>query len=183
VDYAAKGSTVELLGKEKVGDVDAYKIKLTPKAGNEIIYFIDANTYYVIRETRKGGGMPGGGGGGARGGQANPDATFNIDFSHYQKTPDGFVFPFTVTLGNGASMNYEKIEVNKPIDEKLYKRIIKSFTFFKFRKMNIIKTSVALLLGAISFTANGQTVDDIVKKHIDAIGGTDVILQSKDHRH
>ena len=35
--------------------------------------------------------------------------------------------------------------------------------------MNIIKTSVALLLGAISFTANGQTVDDIVKKHIDAI--------------
>jgi len=121
VDYAAKGSTVELLGKEKVGDVDAYKIKLTPKAGNEIIYFIDANTYYVIRETRKGGGMPGGGGGGARGGQVNPDATFNIDFSHYQKTPDGFVFPFTVTLGNGASMNYEKIEVNKPIDEKLYK--------------------------------------------------------------
>ena len=45
--------------------------------------------------------------------------------------------------------------------------------------MNIIKTSVALLLGAISFTANGQTVDDIVKKHIDAIGGTDVISKVK----
>src|SRR6476660_1588857 len=45
--------------------------------------------------------------------------------------------------------------------------------------MNIIKTSVALLLGVISFTANGQTVDDIVKKHIDAIGGTDVISKVK----
>src|SRR5205085_9270305 len=47
VDYAAKGSTVELLGKEKVGDKDAYKLKLTPKTGNEVIYYIDANTYYL----------------------------------------------------------------------------------------------------------------------------------------
>src|SRR5215831_11649950 len=54
VDYASKGSTVELLGKDKVGDKDAYKIKLTPKTGNEIIYYIDASTYYLLRETRKG---------------------------------------------------------------------------------------------------------------------------------
>ena len=118
VDYAAKGSTAELLGKEKIGDVDAYKIKLTPKSGNEIIYYINPTTWYIIRESRKGGAMQGAGG---RGAQGNPDGTFNIDYSNYQKTPDGFVFPFTVTLGNGASMNYEKIEVNKPIDEKLYK--------------------------------------------------------------
>jgi hypothetical protein len=31
------------------------------------------------------------------------------------------VFPYTVSFGFGGSMNYEKIEVNKPIDEKYYK--------------------------------------------------------------
>ena len=121
IDYASKGSTAELLGKEKVGENDAYKIKVTPKSGNEVIYYIDSKTWYLVRETRKGGGMMGGGGGGNRGGgQGNPDGTVNIDYSNYQKTADGFVFPFTVTLANG-SMNYEKIEVNKPIDQKLYK--------------------------------------------------------------
>jgi outer membrane lipoprotein-sorting protein len=122
VDYAAKGSTVELLGKEKIGDVEAYKIKLTPKTGNEVIYYFDPKTWYVIRETRKGG-MPGGGTGGAGrpGGQAQGDGTVNIDYSNYQKTADGYVFPMTVTFGFGGSTNYEKIDVNKPIDEKLYK--------------------------------------------------------------
>jgi len=118
VDYAAKGSTVELLGKEQVGDAEAYKIKLTPKTGNEIIYYIDAKTWYLIRETRKGGGMMGGNRGGQQG---NADQTINIDYSNYQKSADGFVFPYTVRFGQGGSMNYEKIEVNKPIDQKLYK--------------------------------------------------------------
>jgi len=119
VDYAAKGSTAELLGKEKVGEAEAYKIKLTPKAGSEILYFIDAKTWYLIRETRKGGGSPGGGGG--RPGQGSGDGTINIDYSNYQKTADGYVFPFTVSFGFGGNMNYEKIEVNKPVDDKLYK--------------------------------------------------------------
>lgn len=121
VDYAAKGSTVELLGKEKVGDKDAYKIKLTPKTGSEVIYYIDANTYYLLRETHKGGGGMPGGGGGRPAGQGNGDGTINVDYSNYQKTADGYVFPFTVSFGFGGSMNYEKIEVNKPIDAKLYK--------------------------------------------------------------
>jgi hypothetical protein len=60
-------------------------------------------------------------GGGNRGGQGNSDGTVNIDYSNYQKTADGYVFPFTVSFGFGGNMNYEKIEVNKPIDAKLYK--------------------------------------------------------------
>ncbi len=119
VDYASKGSTVELQGKEQVGDAEAYKIKLTPKTGNEVIYFIDAKTWYLIRETRKGGAMMGGGGRGGQ--QGNADQTVNIDYSNYQKNDAGFIFPYTVRFGQGGSMNYEKIEVNKPIDQKLYK--------------------------------------------------------------
>lgn len=118
VDYAAKGSKVELLGKDTVGGKECYKIKLTPASGQAITYSIDAQTYYVLRETRKGGGMMGGGGnGGARRG-GNADGEFNIDFGDYQKTADGYVFPYTIVTGSfGAKTSVEKLEVNKPVDE------------------------------------------------------------------
>lgn len=119
VDYAAKGHTAELLGKESVDGAECYKIKLTPKTGTPITYYIDAKNWYVVMETRTGGG---GFGGGQRQGGASGDNTVNIKYSNYQKTEDGYVFPFTVsTGGQGTAMTFEKIEVNKPVDAKLYK--------------------------------------------------------------
>jgi hypothetical protein len=94
-------------------------VKLTLGSGRDITYSIDQKTGYILRtKTKGGGGMRGGGGGGGR----NPDADVVNEFSDYRKTDDGFVFPYTVTtVGMGASMNMEKIEVNKPVDPKLYK--------------------------------------------------------------
>ena len=52
------------------------------------------------------------------------DAEVNINYSDYRKTPEGYVFAYTVSMGNsGNNMNYEKIEVNKAVDEKLYKPV------------------------------------------------------------
>ncbi|HEY0679438.1 MAG TPA: hypothetical protein VGD17_14230 [Chitinophagaceae bacterium] len=119
INYAAKGHTAELIGKEQVEGVDCYKIKLTPKAGSPITYFIDANSWYVIRESRTGRGGPGGGGGGGR--PQGGDGTMSISYSNFQKTDDGYLFPFTVSTGGPASFTYEKIEVNKPVDAKLFK--------------------------------------------------------------
>ena len=45
VDYAAKGTQVELVGREKVEDRDAYKLKLTMKTGDPIHVWIDAQTF------------------------------------------------------------------------------------------------------------------------------------------
>lgn len=115
VDYAAKGSKVELLGQDTVGGKTCYKLKLTFAAGNYVTYSIDAQSYYILRETRKGGGMMGGGGGGRR----DPNAEFNMDFGDYQKTPDGYIFPNTIVAGGaGAKTSVEKLEVNKPVDEE-----------------------------------------------------------------
>jgi len=136
VDFAAKGHKAELVGKESVEGVDCYKIKLTLASGREINYFFDSKTFYIVQTTFKGGGMgmgggrPGGGGGqggaggGGGGGQraGGADAETKISYSDYKKTPDGFVFPYHMSIGGmGSGMNYEKIEVNKPIDKKLYK--------------------------------------------------------------
>jgi len=45
VDYAAKGTTVELVGTEKVEDRDAYNLKLTLKGGRVMHVWVDAQTF------------------------------------------------------------------------------------------------------------------------------------------
>lgn len=45
VDYAAKGTKVELDGMEKVEDRDTYKLKLAMKNGDTVHVWIDAQTF------------------------------------------------------------------------------------------------------------------------------------------
>ena len=45
VDYATKGTKIELVGMEKVEDRDTYKLKLTLKNGSAIHVWIDAQTF------------------------------------------------------------------------------------------------------------------------------------------
>lgn len=45
VDYAAKGTKIELAGMEKVEDRDTYKLKLTMKNGQSIHVWIDSQTF------------------------------------------------------------------------------------------------------------------------------------------
>ena len=45
VDYAAKGTKVELAGMEKVEDHDTYKIKMTMKDGRALHVWIDAESF------------------------------------------------------------------------------------------------------------------------------------------
>lgn len=118
VDYAAKGHKAELLGKETVEGKEMYKIKMNLKGGNEQIYFVDASTYYIDQYSFKAGSAGMGGGPGF-----NPDAEIVVKYANYTKTPEGYIFPFTTTTsgGFGGSLNYETIEVNKPIDPGKYK--------------------------------------------------------------
>ena len=128
INYATKGHKAELIGTETIDGATCYKIKLTLKNGRVINYFIDNKNWYVIRTSAAGGGGMMGMGGGGRGqgqGQGGAPQEMNTDYSDYKKTKDGFVFPMTITRpgmgGRGMATNMEKVEVNKPVDEKLYK--------------------------------------------------------------
>jgi outer membrane lipoprotein-sorting protein len=115
VDYAAKGEKAELLGKEAIDGKDAFKLKVTLKNGKDITYWLDTQTYYIIRTSTKPSGFmrrPG----------ADPNAEVVMNFTDYRKTADGYVFPYATSIqGMGTSTNIEKIEVNKPVDPKLFK--------------------------------------------------------------
>ncbi|MEP7375769.1 MAG: hypothetical protein ABI675_20400 [Chitinophagaceae bacterium] len=107
LDYAAKGNTVELLGKED----NNYKIKVT-NGTSESTYFIDAATYYLVKKVTKGEMM----------GQPVEVVT---TFSDYKKTDFGIVLPYgkAMDFGNFAlSAKINKVEVNKEIDPKIFEQ-------------------------------------------------------------
>src|SRR5215831_12508906 len=53
LNYKALGATVELAGKEKVGDRDAYVLIAKPKTGPSIRQYIDAESYLPIKTVMK----------------------------------------------------------------------------------------------------------------------------------
>ena len=107
VDFKSKGHTVEYLGKDDVEGTECFKLKITSKAGNVETVFIDPKTYYVVRTIQKR----------VANGQESDVPT---DLSNYKKLPEGIVVPFSITLPFGELV-ISKAEVNKPVDESLFK--------------------------------------------------------------
>jgi len=111
-NYAAKGSKVELVGKEDVNGVSAHKLKLTTKdSAAEITYLIDPTTFYVLKAYNKTS---------VNGQQVETVASF----SNYKKTDFGYVMPGTteLVLPQGITLNItsKKVEINKEIDPKIF---------------------------------------------------------------
>lgn len=108
IDYKSKGHSFELLGSETVEGVDCYKIKMTSKSGVVGTHFIDKKTYNLVQSVRTA--------------EGNELVT---TFSDFKKLPEGIVVAMSsvVPLGNGMTAEYtvSKIEVNKTIDEALFK--------------------------------------------------------------
>lgn len=106
-NYKEKGSTVELLGKEDIDGTSTFKIKLTTKAGKSRTYFLDAKTFFIIRMTAKATVM-------------GQEQEMTVNYGDY-KAVDGVFFAHTIggAFGQG-DMTVTKIEINKPIDEKIF---------------------------------------------------------------
>jgi hypothetical protein len=106
-DYAAKGSKVELIGK----DEKTYKIKLTTKDNIESVYVIDASTYFVKSLA-------------AKGKMQDQDVEITTSFSDYRKTDAGYVVPYAIDVDLGGQFTFsvaiKKVELNKTIDPAIF---------------------------------------------------------------
>jgi hypothetical protein len=125
VDYAAKGSKAELIKDAKEGDT--YKLKLTMKSGQEIIYHISKATNLVTRVDTKGTMAASMSGMGAMmseigGGRADKMEVTTL-YDAY-KDFAGIKIPTKVTIksqiGDSESV-ITNVKVNEAIDSKLYK--------------------------------------------------------------
>jgi hypothetical protein len=106
-DYAAKGSKVELLGK----DGGAYKIKLTSKENVEAVYLIDSTSYLITSVTSKGK-------------MQDQDVDITTKYSDYRKTELGYVIPYAIDVDFGGQFGLtiavKKVELNKTIDPAIF---------------------------------------------------------------
>lgn len=111
VNYKQKGNTVELVGKEPVEGTDAYKLKVTLKAGDVQYFFMDTD-YFVpikIEKTRMVRGAP------------RESETSIGDY----KEVAGVYFPHSFESGakgsaSRAKVVYDKVEANVPLEDSRF---------------------------------------------------------------
>jgi outer membrane lipoprotein-sorting protein len=112
VDYKSKGSTLELLGKEKVAGADAYMLKLTLKTGDTIVMYLDADRFLEVKMVAK---MK------IRG----TDVESETSIGDYREVAGMMVAHAMESSQKGAPqkqrMTIKKVEVNVPIDDARFK--------------------------------------------------------------
>lgn len=107
ITYKELGKKLELLGKEDMEGIECFKIKMTDKDGQETTYFMDVESFYVIKAVVK---MTSNG----------KEYTNEIIYSNFEKLPEGIVYPMSINSGWGTT-DITKVEINPSIDENLFK--------------------------------------------------------------
>ncbi len=104
------GDVVELQGKEEVNGVAAYKIKLTRAGGDAQTYFIDAEKFLPVKIAMKTS-------------QMGREMDVEVIPSDYKKVAGIMLAHTTDTKAGNSTMQMviEKIEVNLPMDDAIFK--------------------------------------------------------------
>jgi len=111
VNYQQKGSVAELVGHDSVEGTDCYKIKLTLKNGDVRIYYLDADSYMVIKlETQT-----------FIRGALQERETY---YGDYEKV-NGIYYPFSSESApkdqpDRVQITLDKVEVNVPLDDSRF---------------------------------------------------------------
>jgi len=112
VNYKDKGCTAELLGKDDFEGTDVYKIKLTNKEGDVTTYYIDSQTYLILKKVTK---------------RKMKEVEISTEtlYGDY-KSEDGYISPHSLEVkqvgsrGDYQKITIEKEEFNVPVDDNIF---------------------------------------------------------------
>jgi len=107
ITYKELNKSIESFGKDEIEGTECFKVKMTDKNGKETTYYLDASSYYVIKQTQKET---------SNGKEVESSTTF----SDYKKLPEGIVFPMSIASDWGEAQ-ITKLEINPTIDESIFK--------------------------------------------------------------
>lgn len=107
LDYKSNGSKQEYAGRDTISNAPCYKVKITDKEGSESVCYFDCATYYLVRTetTVK---------------QDDQEQEVAVIYGNHKKQDEGIVLPMSVTA-QGAEITFKSIDVNKPVDESVFK--------------------------------------------------------------
>lgn len=112
-NYKQKGYSVEYLGTDDLEGTDVFKLRLTTREGDMMYYFIDAQTYYVLKTVK-------------RVKFKDKEVKSYTQYSDFKKTDYGIVLPHSTQTVNengaeqGGPVNFSKVEVNAVVDAKMF---------------------------------------------------------------
>jgi hypothetical protein len=112
VDWKAKGSTVDYLGREDVDGTLAYKLKVVRKDGDVCFVYLDPDHFLEIRVL-------------TQRVEHGAQTEVETDFGDYEKI-GGVFLPFSVEAGSKGSPDKQKIVIEKadanvPVDDALFR--------------------------------------------------------------
>lgn len=114
LDYKDKGHSAEFAGMETIQGTDCYKIVLSLNSGKTETLYIDPRNYYLVRSSTKQ--------------TVNGEVQeMQTNYSAFEKTPEGIVLAKSLTLPYGT-MTLTNVEVNVPVNEKLFKPVSRKDT-------------------------------------------------------
>ncbi|HJY64875.1 MAG TPA: hypothetical protein VJ455_12015 [Ignavibacteria bacterium] len=112
VNYKQKGFTAELIGKEDMEGSEVYKIKLTDKDNDVTYYFLDTQTYLLLKESSK---------------RKIKEKEIEAEkfYGNYQKQ-GGVMMALSVEFRakgetTGQTGTIEKVEMNVDVDDAIFK--------------------------------------------------------------
>ena len=113
INYKDKGSKIELIGKEDLEGSQVYNIKLTDKNNDITNYYIDADSYLVVKQNDK---LK----------FDTKEISSESILSNYKQV-NGVMFPFSIEskspdnpMGN-AKIIVESVEINNSVDDSIFK--------------------------------------------------------------
>jgi hypothetical protein len=110
LNYANRGVKAELDGREQVGNVNTYKVKMTGSDSSSTTYYFDPSTYYIIQLTKSVEMM-------------GQPTNLKVAFSNFKKMDAGWVMPQQIDTDFGQfamTAKIEKVDVNTPVDESIF---------------------------------------------------------------
>jgi len=115
MERAARGDGIELLGREKVEDLETWKLKVTLSDGREEIWFLDAATFLEVKAVGKTFDVFSG-----------PGIQLEVETYFMGFTPvEDVIIPFRVENHFGTRYQVhqaESVEVNPVLDEAIFKQ-------------------------------------------------------------
>ncbi len=112
IGYKENGSTLELVGTEKIDGADAYKLKLVEKNGEETNIYLSTSTYYTLKTSGK------------RKVQGQ-EIDAEVTYSNF-KPIEGLIFAYTMEtpspMGGSMTIETESIKLNPKVDEAIFKK-------------------------------------------------------------
>lgn len=104
--YKEKGTLIDYIGLEEIDEIVCYKLSAILNNGKKLNAYIDTGSYYLIKTdfiiTTNG-----------------KETKLENRYANFQKTREGYIFPFALTLGPGQAF-VSKIYINIVIDPLLF---------------------------------------------------------------